>query len=361
MKAAAFPVNFWLPASYHTPRIVTSALFGGLLTKVGIYGLLRVLVMIMPAERLVLSRLIGWVAIATMILGVVCALAQTDIRRMLGFVLISGIGVMLAGLALGDAAGVSGTILYAVHSMLVMAALYLLSGMIRDVGGSFSLDDLAGLYDRAPLLAGIGAAARFRHRRPAARLGPVAEDRAWSKPRSMPARAGSPRRSWSAACSPRWRSAASSCWPSGAPKPARVRPRSPRAVRPHRLRGAADPACAVAGDGALPRTVHRCGEERGGRADRAVALCRRRIPGSGAMKNRHRHHPADAGLAGADRLVHHPERAARPGAQRVGVVLRARAEAAQRDRHPPAARHRRWPRCSSRNSCCPASASPGWC
>ena len=81
-----------------------------------------------------------------MIVGVISALAQTDIRRMLGFALISGIGVMLAGLALGDAAGLAGTILYAVHSMLVMTALYLLCGMIRDAGGSFSLDDLAGLY-----------------------------------------------------------------------------------------------------------------------------------------------------------------------------------------------------------------------
>jgi multicomponent Na+:H+ antiporter subunit D len=153
MKAAAFPVNFWLPASYHTPKIVTSALFGGLLTKIGIYALLRVMVMIMPAERLVLSPLIGWIAVVTMILGVLCALAQSDIRRMLGFVLISGIGVMLSGLALGDAAGLSGAILYAVHSMLVMTALYLLAGMIRDAGGSFSLEGLAGLYDRAPVLA----------------------------------------------------------------------------------------------------------------------------------------------------------------------------------------------------------------
>jgi multicomponent Na+:H+ antiporter subunit D len=153
MKAAAFPVNFWLPASYHTPKIVTSALFGGLLTKVGIYGLLRVLVMIMPVERAVLAGLIGWVAVATMIIGVICALAQTDIRRILGFALISGVGVMLAGLSLGDAAGLAGAILYAVHSMLVMTALYLLCGMIRAAGGSFSLGELAGLYDRAPLLA----------------------------------------------------------------------------------------------------------------------------------------------------------------------------------------------------------------
>jgi multicomponent Na+:H+ antiporter subunit D len=152
MKAAAFPVNFWLPASYHTPKVVTSALFGGLLTKVGVYALLRVLVMIMPAERLALSAVIGWVAAATMIVGVVCALAQSDIRRMLGFTLISGIGIMLAGLALGDGPGLSGAILYAVHSMLVTTALYLLTGMVRDAGGSFSLGRLAGLYDRSPLL-----------------------------------------------------------------------------------------------------------------------------------------------------------------------------------------------------------------
>ena len=79
-----------------------------------------------------------------MILGVIGALAQTDIRRMLGFLVISGIGVMLAGLALGNPPGISGTILYAVHSMLVMTALYLLAGTMRDVGGSFSLTNSAG-------------------------------------------------------------------------------------------------------------------------------------------------------------------------------------------------------------------------
>ena len=56
MKAAAFPVNFWLPASYHTPRIVVSALFAGLLTKVGVYALLRVLVTIMPMQRDIIAE-----------------------------------------------------------------------------------------------------------------------------------------------------------------------------------------------------------------------------------------------------------------------------------------------------------------
>src|SRR5690606_6163921 len=91
-KAAAFPVNFWLPASYHTPQVVTSALFAGLLTKVGVYALIRILVMLLPAEREVLAELIGWIAIATMLAGILGALAESDIRRMMGFVVISGIG-----------------------------------------------------------------------------------------------------------------------------------------------------------------------------------------------------------------------------------------------------------------------------
>lgn len=152
MKAAAFPLNFWLPASYHTPRIVTAALFGGLLTKIGVYALLRSLVMIFPVERAALSPVIEWVAISTMILGVMGALAQTDVRRMFGFLVISGVGIMLSGLALGTPLGVSGTILYAVHSMLVMSALYLLAGAMREAGGSFLLTELGGIYRKSPFL-----------------------------------------------------------------------------------------------------------------------------------------------------------------------------------------------------------------
>ena len=155
MKAAAFPVNFWLPASYHTPRIVTAALFGGVLTKIGVYAILRILVMIMPPEREALAGLIAWVAGATMIVGILGALAQSDIRRILGFVVISGVGVMLAGVAIGTPLGLAGTVLYAFHSMLVMTALYLLGGVIKEVGGSYSLHEVAGLYARFPLLAAL--------------------------------------------------------------------------------------------------------------------------------------------------------------------------------------------------------------
>jgi multicomponent Na+:H+ antiporter subunit D len=108
--------------------------------------------MIFPVERAALSGVIEWVAIATMILGVMGALAQTDVRRMFGFLVISGVGIMLAGLALGNPAGISGTILYAVHSMLVMAALYLLAGAMREMGGSFLLTELGSIYRKSPFL-----------------------------------------------------------------------------------------------------------------------------------------------------------------------------------------------------------------
>ena len=135
--------------------LVTAALFGGLLTKVGIYALLRSFGMIFPPERAELSGVMEWVAIATMLLGAMGALAQTDIRRMAGFLVISGVGVMLSGLAIGGTGALSGTILYAVHSMLAMAALYLLAAAICEAGGSFLLSELGGIYRASPLLTAI--------------------------------------------------------------------------------------------------------------------------------------------------------------------------------------------------------------
>ena len=161
MKAAAFPVNFWLPASYHTPRVVVSALFAGLLTKVGIYALLRTMVMLFPVEREALSLLIAVAACATMLLGALGALAQADIRRFLGFVVVSGIGYMLAGLAIGTEPGLSAAILYALHSIVLMTALDLVAGIAARLGGGFSLARVAGLYAAAPAFAFLALALFF--------------------------------------------------------------------------------------------------------------------------------------------------------------------------------------------------------
>ncbi|HAT86992.1 MAG TPA: Na+/H+ antiporter subunit D [Rhizobiales bacterium] len=153
MKAAAFPVNFWLPASYHTPRIVVSAVFAGLLTKVGVYALIRTLVMILPESREQLSEIMAIVAALTMLVGTLGALAQNDVRRILGYLVIAGIGSMLAGVAIGTGTAIMGSILYAVHSILVMTALYLSLGvLIRMSGGKYSLAELGGGYKASSLL-----------------------------------------------------------------------------------------------------------------------------------------------------------------------------------------------------------------
>ncbi|MBP2446774.1 Na+/H+ antiporter subunit D [Rhizobium leguminosarum] len=163
MKAAAFPVNFWLPAAYHTPRIVVSALFAGLLTKVGIYALIRVMVMLLPVERQELSLVIALAAAATIVVGALGALAENDIRRLFGYVVISGIGNMLAGVALGgpsggpsgDIDGVSGAVFYALHSMVLMTALYLAAGEIARRGGGLLLSELGGLYRQSGAFAAL--------------------------------------------------------------------------------------------------------------------------------------------------------------------------------------------------------------
>ncbi|MCD2180942.1 Na+/H+ antiporter subunit D [Rhizobium sp. GN54] len=155
MKAAAFPVNFWLPASYHTPRIVVSALFAGLLTKVGIYALIRVMVMLFPVEGDELSVVIAAAAAATMIFGALGAIGQSDTRRLLGYLVISGIGVMLAGIAVGGPGGVGGALFYALHSMVVMTALYMAAGMAGRLSGAFDLNRAGGLYGRTAFFSAL--------------------------------------------------------------------------------------------------------------------------------------------------------------------------------------------------------------
>ncbi|MBV6656224.1 MAG: Na+/H+ antiporter subunit D [Devosiaceae bacterium] len=155
MKAAAFPLNFWLPASYHTPNIVSSALFAALLTKVGVYALIRVGGMLFAGSFVTFETVLVWVAASTAVLGAVGALGSSDIRKLLGFLVLSGIGAMFVGIAVSTPVGIAGAVLYAVHSIVVMAALYLAAGVIGRMTGSFQLHDVAGLYRASPLFAAL--------------------------------------------------------------------------------------------------------------------------------------------------------------------------------------------------------------
>ena len=153
MKAALFPLYFWLPAAYHTPLPVVSAVFAALLTKVGVYSLIRVFLTVFPESADIAREAMIWAAVATMVLGALGALAEADIRRVASFTVISGVGVMIAGLAIGTETALLGSIFYIVHSIIISAALFMAAGMITRAGGGYEIEKLAGLYKGAPLLA----------------------------------------------------------------------------------------------------------------------------------------------------------------------------------------------------------------
>jgi multicomponent Na+:H+ antiporter subunit D len=138
-----------------------AGLFAGLLTKVGVYALIRVMVMMFPEEGNAYSIVIGVVAVLTMLTGSLGAIAQSDIRRMLGYMVITGIGIILSGVALGAQTAISGALFYSLHSMIVMLALYLMAGIAGRMGGSFSLHELSGLYAKSPLFAALTLALFF--------------------------------------------------------------------------------------------------------------------------------------------------------------------------------------------------------
>lgn len=153
IKAAVFPLAAWLPDSYPTAPAPVTAVFAGLLTKVGIYALIRLQILLFPGQGL--ENLLTIVGIATMIIGILGAVAQDDIRRLLSFTLVSHIGFMIWGLALVNKQGVGAAIFYAAHHILVQTTLFLLVGLVERHMGSTSLRTLGGLAKNYPLLSGM--------------------------------------------------------------------------------------------------------------------------------------------------------------------------------------------------------------
>jgi multicomponent Na+:H+ antiporter subunit D len=150
IKAAVFPLFFWLPASYHTPPVAVSAIFGGLLTKVGVYALLRVFTLMFLDDATFTHSLILIVAGFTMVTGILGAVAQKEFRRILSFNLISHIGYMLMGLGLFTPLALAGSVFYIIHHIIVKTNLFLISGVVRWLGGSYRLQKLGGLYRSYP-------------------------------------------------------------------------------------------------------------------------------------------------------------------------------------------------------------------
>lgn len=150
IKAAVFPVSAWLPDSYPTAPAPVTAVFAGLLTKVGVYAIIRFQTVVFYASPL--NTILLWAAILTMVIGILGAIAQSDIKRLLSFTLVSHIGYMLFGIGIASRLGLTGAIVYTVHHITVQTTLFLVAGMIETRTGTTNMDLIGGLARAAPIL-----------------------------------------------------------------------------------------------------------------------------------------------------------------------------------------------------------------
>ena len=146
IKAAVFPLYFWLPDSYPTAPSSVTAVFAGLLTKVGVYGIIRTETLLFPGDQ---ANLLIWIAAFTMVIGVIGALAQTQMKRLLSFHIVSQIGYIVMGIGLGTKVALTATVFYIMHQIPVKASLFLVEGIIERETGQTEFDKVGGLARRS--------------------------------------------------------------------------------------------------------------------------------------------------------------------------------------------------------------------
>jgi len=155
IKAGLFPLFFWLPASYHTPPAAIGAAFAGLLTKVGVYALIRVFTLLFHSASPALFALLLAMSAATMVIGLVAALNERDFRRILSFNLVGHIGYTTASLSLLAPAALAGAIFYVVHHIVVITNLYLVSGALLKLRRTTDMTGLGGMYRTQPVFSAM--------------------------------------------------------------------------------------------------------------------------------------------------------------------------------------------------------------
>jgi multicomponent Na+:H+ antiporter subunit D len=152
MKAGLFPLYYWLPRAYPILPAAMAAFFGGMLTKVGVYVLLRLFGTILPPGLHTLHEIVAWVGAATMFIGVLGAVSRQRVSEILTYHIASQIGYMGLALGLFTSASLAATILFLAHNIVVKSALFLVGGVITRVNGSDELARTGGLWRTAPWL-----------------------------------------------------------------------------------------------------------------------------------------------------------------------------------------------------------------
>ena len=152
VKSGVFPLYFWLPASYHTPPSAVSALFGGLLTKVGVYAMIRVFTLIFPEYEMI-NQIILVIAVLTIFTGAIGSLVQNNIVKVFSYLIICHIGFMVAGLGMHTEIAITGAIFYMIHDIIVKSNLFMIGGVTYRIFGSNKISNIGGLMKNYPKIA----------------------------------------------------------------------------------------------------------------------------------------------------------------------------------------------------------------
>ena len=152
-KAAIFPLFYWLPHSYAQPPAAISAIFGGLLTKVGVYCLIRTFTLMFIGDSTFIYTLLFVLGILTMVLGGLGAICQYQFRKILSFHIISQVGYMLIGLAMHTTLTIAAAMYFMFHNIIVKTSLFYFAGATEEISGTGDLRQMGGLIHRFPVLA----------------------------------------------------------------------------------------------------------------------------------------------------------------------------------------------------------------
>ncbi|MDO9535073.1 MAG: complex I subunit 5 family protein [Bacillota bacterium] len=169
IKAGVVPLHLWMPRAYAASPAVVNALSSGAMIKAGIYGIIRILMLVLTPTSLETGELFSfaistgyvvmWMGLLTMVVGAVMALMQGNILRLLAYSSISQVGYIITGLGAGaylfgaeEAMGYSGAVLHAFNHTLYKTAFFLIVGIIVYKTGELEIKKLGGLGRKMPLL-----------------------------------------------------------------------------------------------------------------------------------------------------------------------------------------------------------------
>jgi multicomponent Na+:H+ antiporter subunit D len=152
LKAGLFPFYFWLPDTYPLLPSSLAGLFGGVLTKVGVYVLIRLFVTVLPHSLENVHKVLLILAGFTMFLGVLGAIYQKTIKKILSYHILSQVGYMALGLGIFTAHSLAAGLLFVIHNIVVKSSLFWIGGEVAHRGGSDELTKIKGLFATAPLL-----------------------------------------------------------------------------------------------------------------------------------------------------------------------------------------------------------------